>query len=90
MRRPLGFTATPASSGRAIAARTSARGLPTAAEDLLIRTGSQQALTLVGAALLDPGDVMLVEEPSYLAAAGELSFALAGRRPATELVRFWC
>lgn len=63
---------------RAIAARMSARGVPTVAEDLLICTGSQQALTLVGAALLDPGDVVLVEEPSYLAALQ--SFRLAGAR----------
>jgi 2-aminoadipate transaminase len=52
----------------AIAARLSARGIPTDAEDLLITNGSQQALTLVATLLLDPGDRVLVEEPSYLAA----------------------
>src|SRR5918999_1922435 len=63
----------------AVAARLSARGLPTAAEDLLITSGSQQALTLVAAALLEPGDRVLVEEPSYLAALQ--AFALAGAIP---------
>ncbi len=52
----------------AIAARLTARGLPTRAEDLLITSGSQQALTLVATVLLEPGDRVLVEEPSYLAA----------------------
>jgi 2-aminoadipate transaminase len=63
----------------AIAARLTGRGLPTAAGDLLITSGSQQALTLVAAALLEPGDRVLVEEPSYLAALQ--AFALAGAVP---------
>jgi DNA-binding transcriptional MocR family regulator len=61
-----------------VAARLTARGLPTAAGDLLVTTGSQQALTLVATALLEPGDAVLVEEPSYLAALQ--CFALAGAR----------
>jgi 2-aminoadipate transaminase len=60
----------------AIAARLSARGLPTDADDLLITSGSQQGLTLLATVLLEPGDRILVEEPSYLAALQ--SFALAG------------
>ncbi len=52
----------------AIAARLTARGLPTDAGELLITSGSQQALTLVATVLLEPGDRVLVEEPSYLAA----------------------
>jgi 2-aminoadipate transaminase len=63
----------------AVASRLTARGLPTAADDLLITSGSQQALTLVAAALLEPGDRVLVEEPSYLAALQ--AFALAGAIP---------
>lgn len=51
------------------------RRLDTEAEDLLITSGSQQALTLVAAVLLEPGDRVLVEEPSYLAALQ--CFALA-------------
>jgi DNA-binding transcriptional MocR family regulator len=52
----------------AIAARLTARGLETEADDLLITSGSQQALTLIATVLLEPGDRVLVEEPSYLAA----------------------
>jgi 2-aminoadipate transaminase len=64
-----------------VAARMTARGLPTTAADLLITTGSQQALTLITAALLDPGDVVAVEEPTYLAALQ--CFQLAGARIVT-------
>ena len=58
-----------------------ARGLPTGADDLLITTGSQQALTLIATALLDPGAVVVVEEPTYLAALQ--CFQLAGARIVT-------
>jgi len=61
-----------------VAARLTTRGLPTAAEDLLVTTGSQQALTLLATALLDPGAVVAVEEPTYLAALQ--CFGLAGAR----------
>lgn len=44
------------------------RGLDATGDDLLITTGSQQALGLVASALLDPGDAILVEDPTYLAA----------------------
>jgi 2-aminoadipate transaminase len=60
----------------AIAARLTARGLPTGPDELLVTSGSQQALTLAAAALIDPGDRVLVEEPSYLAALQ--AFQLAG------------
>ncbi|GAA1346612.1 aminotransferase-like domain-containing protein [Saccharothrix algeriensis] len=61
-----------------VASRMTARGLPTAAADLLVTTGSQQALTLVVTALLEPGSVVAVEEPTYLAALQ--AFRLAGAR----------
>jgi 2-aminoadipate transaminase len=64
-----------------VAARMSARGLPTSAADLLVTTGSQQGLTLIAAALLDPGAVVAVEEPTYLAAIQ--CFQLAGCRIVT-------
>ena len=60
----------------AIASRLTARGLPTEADELLVTSGSQQALTLAAAVLIEPGDRVLVEEPSYLAALQ--AFALAG------------
>lgn len=60
----------------AVAQRLSARGLDTDADDLLVTSGSQQALTLAASVLLEPGDRVLVEEPSYLAALQ--AFQLAG------------
>jgi 2-aminoadipate transaminase len=60
----------------AVAARLTTRGLPTHADELLITSGSQQALTLIATVLLEPGDTVLVEEPSYLAAIQ--AFQLAG------------
>ncbi|MEU2929662.1 PLP-dependent aminotransferase family protein [Streptomyces sp. NPDC007251] len=62
----------------ALAARATARGLPTTADDLLVTTGSQQALSLLATALLEPGDTVLVESPCYLAALQV--FGLAGAR----------
>jgi DNA-binding transcriptional MocR family regulator len=62
-----------------LAAFMARRGLPVTGDDLLITTGSQQALGLVAAALLDPGDVVLVEDPTYLAAIQ--AFQLADLRP---------
>ncbi|MFD4634208.1 PLP-dependent aminotransferase family protein [Streptomyces sp. NPDC058284] len=59
----------------AIAARTAARGLPTGADDVLVTTGSQQALSLLATALIEPGDTVLVENPCYLAALQAFGFA---------------
>ncbi|MFB7611387.1 aminotransferase-like domain-containing protein [Streptomyces gardneri] len=62
----------------AVAARLTDRDLPTDPDDLLITTGSQQALTLLTTALVEPGGVVLVEDPCYLAALQ--TFAFAGAR----------
>lgn len=59
----------------ATAARLTGRGLPTGAEQLLVTTGSQQGLTLLAAALVEPGDTVLVEDPCYLAALQVFGFA---------------
>ena len=45
-----------------------ARGAQALGEDVLVTTGSQQALDLIATVLLDPGDTVLVERPCYLAA----------------------
>ncbi|MDR3764056.1 MAG: PLP-dependent aminotransferase family protein [Acidobacteriota bacterium] len=50
------------------AAETRSRGISCAAEDVLITTGSQQSLDLTARVLLDPGDCILTENPTYLAA----------------------
>lgn len=47
---------------------TNEAGFPVSLENVLITTGSQQALDLLGKMLVDPGDTLLVESPTYLAA----------------------
>lgn len=59
----------------ALAERMSARGLATGADDVLVTTGSQQALSLLATALIEPGDTVLVESPCYLAALQAFGFA---------------
>lgn len=52
-----------------IAARYQQRfGLDYEPEDILITTGSQQALDLIGKVLLNKGDGVVIEEPGYLGA----------------------
>lgn len=52
-----------------IAARcTEKYGLGVTPADILITTGSQQALDLIAKITLDPGDGVIVEEPGYLGA----------------------
>lgn len=38
------------------------------ADDILVTTGSQQALDLMGKVLINPGDALAIEEPGYLGA----------------------
>jgi len=64
-----------------LADRFSLRGLPAGADEILVTTGSQQALGLVASVLLDPGDAVLVENPSYLAALQCFGFAGARMVP---------
>jgi 2-aminoadipate transaminase len=45
-----------------------ARGIAVAMDQLLITTGSQQGLDLVARVFIDPGDVILVELPTYVGA----------------------
>lgn len=54
---------------KAIASRLSARhGVAVDPEHVIVTTGSQQALDLLGKVFLDPGDTVVVEKPTYLAA----------------------
>ncbi|WP_406055924.1 PLP-dependent aminotransferase family protein [Streptomyces sp. NBC_01077] len=48
-----------------IAAYYRAAGVPTEAGQILVTSGSQQAVWLVAQALVDPGDTVLVENPTY-------------------------
>ena len=51
-----------------VAADLTSRGVPTDTTQVLIVSGSQQGIDLTARAFLQPGDVVLTEEPSYLAA----------------------
>ena len=42
------------------------RGIDCNVDDILLTTGSQQALDLIAHTLLDPGDVVMVELPTYI------------------------
>src|SRR5256885_2830052 len=49
------------------------RGVPAAPGQVLVTAGSRQGIDLVGKALIDPGDTVVVEAPSYLAALQSFS-----------------
>ncbi|WP_339311082.1 PLP-dependent aminotransferase family protein [Paenibacillus sp. FSL M7-0896] len=51
-----------------LAARLGQQGIPVSTEEMILTTGSQQAIDLLCRILLDPGDTVLVEAPTYLAA----------------------
>ncbi|QTF10424.1 PLP-dependent aminotransferase family protein [Brenneria izadpanahii] len=53
------------------------RGVKTRAEDIVVTAGSQQALDLIMRAMIDPGDIIVVERPTYLAALQTLALAQA-------------
>lgn len=53
-------------------------GVPASAEEIIITTGSQQALDLVARSLINPGDTVLMEEHSYPGAIN--AFSAAGAR----------
>jgi 2-aminoadipate transaminase len=51
-----------------LAAMLATRGIGVTDESLMVTSGSQQGLELLSRVLLDPGDVVLVELPSYIGA----------------------
>jgi DNA-binding transcriptional MocR family regulator len=53
-----------------IAARMEALGIPCTPDNILITSGSQQALDYLGKLLISPGDTVLVGWPTYLGALG--------------------
>jgi DNA-binding transcriptional MocR family regulator len=61
-----------------IAADLSTRGVPTSGDDVLVTSGSQQAIDLVARALINPGDAILVDTTTYSGAID--LFTLAGAR----------
>jgi len=54
------------------------RHLPTAPDQVQVTSGSQEGLYLAATTLIDPGDVILVERPTYLTAVQ--AFTLVGAR----------
>ena len=56
-----------------VAKRVSTPAAPVSADDVLIVSGSQQGLDLLAKALIDPGDTVLVETPTYLGALQSFS-----------------
>ncbi|MDY0331344.1 MAG: PLP-dependent aminotransferase family protein [Thiomonas sp.] len=51
-----------------VAAQLREQGIAAQADEVLITSGSQQGLDLVGRVLIDPGSTVLVERPTYLGA----------------------
>jgi 2-aminoadipate transaminase len=52
----------------ALADRLKKRNILVSKDEMLLTTGSQQAIDLLSRAYIDPGEVVLVQEPTYLAA----------------------
>ncbi len=61
-----------------IAAEMSRKGTPCDASSILVTNGSQQALELAFRAFVDPGDTVVVEDPTYTGAISALA-ALGAR-----------
>jgi 2-aminoadipate transaminase len=51
---------------RILTQRAVAEGMPLTEENVLITTASQQGLELISKIFIDPGDIVIVEMPSYL------------------------
>jgi 2-aminoadipate transaminase len=62
-----------------IAAEMARKGSPCDAKSILITNGSQQAMELAFRAFVDPGDAVVVEDPTYTGAISAL--AALGARP---------
>lgn len=48
-----------------VAARFGGMGLPTTAEQVVVTNGAHQALSLIGRQVLEPGDAVVVESPTF-------------------------
>lgn len=62
----------------AAARRSTEMGVRTSADQVIITTGSQQGIGLLGQTLINDGDVVLVENPTFVSAM--LAFSLQGAR----------
>lgn len=66
---------------RAVARYLGTLGLPTSEEEILVTGGAQHALTLVAASYLKPGQLVVVEDPTFPGAVD--AFRTAGARIVT-------
>jgi DNA-binding transcriptional MocR family regulator len=66
---------------RAIAARFTARGVPTDEEEILVTGGGQQAISLLASCYLTPGAAVVLEDPTFPGAID--AFRAAGGRIVT-------
>ena len=58
----------------AIAERESRKGIETKPANILITSGSQQAIDIIGRAFINPGDYIVCEYPTYVGAMQALNF----------------
>ena len=63
-----------------VRARLAQRGIHVSVEQVLITNGSQQGIDLAARVLLDPGDAVAVENPSYVAALQNLGVVRLAQR----------
>jgi len=63
-----------------LARLTSSRGAAVSEHAIVVTTGSQQGIDLIARLLIDPGDVIVVERPAYLAALQTFALAQASLR----------
>ncbi|MFV0348116.1 MAG: PLP-dependent aminotransferase family protein [Halodesulfovibrio sp.] len=68
-----------------IADRYARQGLTVSPDDILITTGSQQALDMAGRAMLNRGDAVVIERPGYLGAIQCFSMYGADFKPVNLL-----
>lgn len=61
----------------AICQLLSGRGIHCGVDDVVVTSGSQQSLDILARALINPGDIVVVERPTYLAALQVLQLAEA-------------
>ena len=70
----------------AVVPRLRAQGITCTTDEILLTTGSQQAVDLVTRLFVDPGDVVLVELPTFTGAIAAFrvrarAWSASGRRP---------
>ena len=65
---------------RQLARLTASRGAAPLEGDIVVTTGSQQGIDLMARLFVDPGDVVVVERPAYLAALQTFALAQASVR----------